>query len=623
MKAGLLKRWWGPLGLVLVLALALFLRLPGLDRPAQLKLGSLYQDELKMLTNTVKVMKGQRLLPHWPYGIYRLMTPQFQAAQIIYTVRCGRSLLNPVSAAELWRFANQQLDRFMILIRAHALALGLGIVVLTFVIGRRIAGDGGGLAAALVVGIDPLMVSYSRMMYYDIAMVLFLLFYIIAFAKAWRERSIGYLYVAVALSAVAFTMKQNAGVLFLADVWLLLVVLGDRHPWRLVTDRHTWLLAFMTLIILWYGYPTMFTATGLEGFLDSLSSKYYGSSAAVSVTMEDRLWWRWISSIWIDQGPPIVLIVLLFGLVLGVGFARDRHVAATVLGIGALYCGIAGYSTHVIDRTMLPLIPLLAIGMAGWVSMLQRLSPSRAAAATTATMLAFIAVPLLQNTLRANLLVTLPDTRLEVVRWLAANAPPRAGVARENYSPNLPTMDTLDCPAGIEHVVGDGKRFVVTYRNSLAKEPPDWYLKQGIRYLVYAPKNYDRLLRQQAEGYIESPTDTSARRMGKTPRYGVMITEAIARYDSLAERYTVAARYTPSPPPRSLTRRCLVYAPPDANTEAAADRSCGRPSIATWRDIAAILFTGWLDTDLLALWRDRDVYMLGPDMIIYDTGYSG
>lgn len=140
-----LRRWWGPLGLLGVLLLALLIRLPGFDRPPQLGIGQLYQDELKMMTNTVKVMSGKALLPHWPYGIYRLMTPQFQVARFVYSLRCGRPLLDPIPTGQLRRLAEADLDRFFVMIRAHALLIGLGIVVLTFVIGRRISGDAGGL----------------------------------------------------------------------------------------------------------------------------------------------------------------------------------------------------------------------------------------------------------------------------------------------------------------------------------------------------------------------------------------------------------------------------------------------------------------------------------------------
>jgi hypothetical protein len=621
MKESFAKHWVGPVGLVAVLLLAVVLRLPGFDRPPQLGFGSLYQDELKMLTNTLLVMDGTPLLPHWPYGIYRVMEPQFQALRLVYTLDCGRSLLDPISLGDLHRIAEIELDRVFVMIRAHALFFGLGIMVLTFVIGRRVAGVSGGLAAALLVAITPLMVSYSRMMYYDIAMVFFFLLYLIAFAKALREHSIGYVYVAVAMSAAAFTMKQNAIVLLVADLWLIMAVIAHWRPWRLFYSRHSVWLAVMTLAILWYGYPTMFTLEGLGGFIDSVSSKYYGGAAAVEQTsLGDRLWWVWIRSVWVDQAPPIVLLVLLTGLIIGVIASQDRYIAAAVLGIGLLYYAIAGYSTHAIDRTFLPLIPIIALGMAGWIAVLNRISAPRVRVAMVGVLVLFVAVPLLQNTLRINLLLTLPDTRIETARWFEANAADGSRVARENYAPHLPQLHPVDCPAGVERIVGDGKHFQVIYRNSLVTEAPDWYLQQDIRYMIHVPANYDRLLRQQANGHIESPTDTSARRMGKFPRYGVPIAEAIERYDTLTARYPIVARFEVRSPPSWLMHRCAIYGPSPSGEDSAfaMARHCVKPSFDSLESVIELLMTGWIDPDILTLWRHRDQYMLGRDTRVYD-----
>jgi len=618
------NRWAGPLGLAAILIIAVLLRLPGFDRPPQLGFGPLYQDELKMFTNTIKVMNGTALLPHWPYGIYRIMEPQFQALRALYTLECGRSLLDPLGVGDVRRIAEAQLSQVFIMIRAHALLFGLGIIVLTYVLGRRIAAAPGGLAAALIVAIAPLMVSYSRMMYYDIVMVFFCLLYVLVFAKALRERSVGYVYVAVALSAVAFTMKQNAVVLFAADLWLVTAVITRWRPWRLLYSRHSLWLTMMTLAILWYGYPTMFTAEGLGGFVDSVSSKYYGSATAEPTPVGDRLWWVWIRSIWVDQAPPAVLLVLLLGLIAGLFVARDRQVVASVFGIGLLYYLVGGYSTHAIDRTFIPLLPLFALGMAGWIALLQRMPAPRLRLAA-ASLLLFVAVPLLQNTWRTNLLLTLPDTRQEVVRWFEANAADGAHVARETYAPHLPRLRPVDCPAGLETVVGGEKHFRITYRNSLASEPPDWWSQQGIRYLIHVPANYDRLLRQRAEGHVESPTDTSARRMGKAPRYGAPIAEAIGHYDTLAARYPVAARFTVARPPDWLMDPCAVYRdgadrPDDRFPH---ERECVGASLNSAAGIAEFLFTRWLDPDVVTLWRNRGRYMLGRDVLIYDTGANG
>lgn len=459
------------------------------------------------------------------------------------------------------------------------------------------------------------------MMYYDIAMVMFFLFYIIAFAKALRERSTAYVYVAVALSAVAFTMKQNAVVLALADALLVLAIIGRWNPWRVITSRHTWWIVLMGLVILWYGYPTMFTLDGLTGFIDSVGSKYYGSAEVV--TTEQRLWWLWIRWVWIDQAPPLVFFLLVLGGISGFFFARDRYLAGAVLGIGLLYYVIAGYSTHALDRTMMPLVPLLAVGMAGWIALLRRLTPTRVATTMSAILLFAVVAPLAQNSLRVNLLLSIPDSREQVARWFLDNVPNGTRIARETYAPHLPALGPIDCPAGTTNVVGDGKHFQLTYRNSLASESPDWYLDQGIRYLIHMPANYDRLLRQQAEGFVESPTDISARRMGKTPRYGVPITEAIARYDALQARYPVIKSYEVVELPPRFLHRCAVYRRGSGVDELTPASPCAEPSFANWTGVGEFLVAGWLDPGLLTLWKNRRHYLIGSEAVIYDTGVDG
>src|SRR5262245_43970296 len=81
------NRWPVVFGLVAIMAIAIALRLPAFDRPPQLKFGSLYQDENKTYTHTLQVMKRKSLLPHRPYGIYRILEPQFQILRILHTAK--------------------------------------------------------------------------------------------------------------------------------------------------------------------------------------------------------------------------------------------------------------------------------------------------------------------------------------------------------------------------------------------------------------------------------------------------------------------------------------------------------------------------------------------------------
>jgi hypothetical protein len=109
--------------------------------------------------------------------------------------------------------------------------------------------------------------------------------------------------------------------------------------------------------------------------------------------------------------------------------------------------------------------------------------------------------------------------------------------------------------------------------------------------------------------------------MGKFPRYGVPIAEAIARYDTLAAHYPIVARFEASPPPRWLMHRCLIYSEERDGEDASfpVARHCVKRSLDRLGSVIELLMTGWIDRDILTLWRHRDQYMLGPDTLVYDT----
>src|SRR5262249_2255725 len=79
------RSWLALIGFAAVMSLALLLRAPAFDRPPQLKFGSLYQDEYKIYANTLRVMEYKALLPHYPYGIYIVLAPQFEMLRLIDT----------------------------------------------------------------------------------------------------------------------------------------------------------------------------------------------------------------------------------------------------------------------------------------------------------------------------------------------------------------------------------------------------------------------------------------------------------------------------------------------------------------------------------------------------------
>jgi Dolichyl-phosphate-mannose-protein mannosyltransferase len=589
------KSWPVIVGLVAVLALALALRLPAFERPPQLKLGTLYQDEFKEYSQTLAVMKFHALLPHRPYGIYLILAPQFEILRIAHTIKYNGYPFPLLSLSEFSRTTKNDLTSTFRLLRLNALVFGIGIIILTFLIGQKIGGNIGGFSSALLAASTPLLVNYSRMMYYDIAMVFFLLVYIYLFARTFETRSLRYLYFTVAVSAVAFTMKQNALVLFLMNFVLVFAIIGHWRFSATLRSRHTYFLITMCIAIIAFGYPTLFTPHGISGLIKFISLEHIprGEHSA-HLGGKTRLWTSFLTSFWIDQAPLSVFFALAVGTAIGARFALNRNFGWPVLLAGLLYYIIMGYSEHARDRMLMPLIPLLCLGMAGWTAWVCRWQWRGLGYAVLASITVLAIVPLLSNAVRYDLLLTLPDTRIQAYDWLLENAADGAKIGIEPYGPHLP----LSLPEKLSgKIAPDQKTFNAKQFGSLARWTAQEYVNDGYDYLVEARWNYKKA-RNKRPG-----TDLDARRVqeGKGARWGARREEILRHYEELAEAFPMAARFTPRPPPAALV-----------------DEDDRQSSFSD------LLFSNWWNPEILTLWKNRNAYVLGSEIIIHrvDPNYK-
>jgi hypothetical protein len=432
-------------------------------------------------------------------------------------------------------------------------------------------------------------------MYYDIAMVFFFLVYIYLFARTLETKRPGYLYATVAISAIAFTMKQNALVLFLMNPILVFSVVGD---WRLSTtfkSRHTYFLIAMCIAIMAFGYPTMFTPDGISGLINFLSLEHLpGGEHGAELGRRTHLWTSFLTSFWIDQAPLSVFFFLAAGTGVGTYFALNRNFGWPVLLAGLLYYVIIGYSEHARDRMLMPLIPVLCLGMAGWAAWIYRWQWRGLgyAALTGATI--FAVVPLLSNAVRYDLLLTLPDTRIQAYDWLLANAPDGAKIGVEGYGPHLP----LPLPEKLSgKVAPDHKTFNAKKLTSLARLEAQDYVKEGYDYLVEARWNYEKALHKSPGTDLDAPR----LRERKSIHWGARREEILRRYDQLAEAFPVAAKFTPVPPPAALL---------DDD-----DRQS---------EFSDLLFSNWWNPEVVTLWKERNAYVLGSQIVIHkvDPNYK-
>jgi hypothetical protein len=541
-------RWSTLLVLGLVLFGALALRLPAMDRGTQIGFSELYVDEYKILSNTMKVFKGKPLLAHWPYGLYRWLQPQFAVAFVASLpalIEAKGGLPGIGDAGKVYRDTRW----FIGLLRYNALFFGLGLVVVVFGLTRHVAGDYPAISAAALAAASPVLVAYSRTLYYDLPMTFW--FWVTVGVLAWttRNRSLVGVYAGAALLAWTVTTKQNA--ITLAPLWAFVAgyVLTQREavPWyRSLFSIHMVFAGILGLIIFFVNYPTLLNPVSWQQ-LGFLSGKEH--LALAQDVAKPRLWEAWLTKYWPGQAHPAVLAVLASGLILLPIYSRDRTTAILISAATFLYYVIAGGMAHLNLRTIMPMVPGLCVGMAGWWLLAQRYLTSRRAT-TVATALTVLAMAsLLSNSVRQTVLIALPNTAEQAERWMEEHVAPMTKVARETYTPRL--VDAVPNSLFQRYAAQRGiVAFEVHAMGSLGINPPDYYRNEGIKYLIVHQRNLDNMNRDLKKGREVADYDLKASRIGKTARYGaVPLSEVRKNYEAIDREFKPVARFSANPPP--------------------------------------------------------------------------
>jgi 4-amino-4-deoxy-L-arabinose transferase-like glycosyltransferase len=183
-------------------------------------------------------------------------------------------------------------------------------------------------------------------------------------------------------------------------------------------------------------------------------------------------------------------LVMSLGLALPLAIAqiivgiRHRSVATWVIAVFAvLYAAFISLFELRNDRTLLPVIPcvialasLFVVGMARDDGLLRRASPGVRRALVGVCLIGLVVTPL-SATVSRTLQLTRIDSRTTAREWINANLPEHAVVAVESYSPFV-----------------DYRRFSVVRSERAIDHPPQWYVDQGVDFLVLNEGMYGRYL---------------------------------------------------------------------------------------------------------------------------------
>ena len=191
-------------------------------------------------------------------------------------------------------------------------------------------------------------------------------------------------------------------------------------------------------------------------------------------------------------GLGIVLLGLaIWGLAkrISLGFRRRDAVSIMVLSFPLIYFLIMGFTRHYFARYALPLVSFLAFFAAeatlGLSKLLIPVNTNRRNV-FVACLAALAMVQPAASSLRHDILLTRDDTRTLAKEWIEANIPEGASVAADwpIHGPPLKSMERDASTAGVRY------ELAVIGGSGLADHALDWYLDQGVDYIVSSSSIY-------------------------------------------------------------------------------------------------------------------------------------
>lgn len=403
-----------------VLALALGLRLPELLTGLPY---TSYVDEGYILHPAAHLIAART----WDPGAY------YYPSLPLYAIAGAATLEAPFYAAVHGRSLREDLapdpPRFYDLIepvdlivlgRLMTLLVGLGVVVLTGLLARRLAGEGAGLFAALLAALVPALLIRGAITTVDPWAALFVvaaLFFAEGAARSgppWRDALL-----AGAMTGCALTSKYPHALVALAVVATLLRIEGDwRRKARAVglagTAGVLAALVTMPALVLRSGEVLAALRHTSVGYAAAPGGGFWGQ--AVGQAALDRLY----------QGPELGLPFVVCAVLGGLAAARDRRFAGTVLAWG-LYAGALGLllSSYPIRpfRNLVPLVPLgCVLAALLLVEVGERLRRPGWVGAVAALGALALLLPGGATSARAHAREV--DTRSRAIDWLAAHSSP-------------------------------------------------------------------------------------------------------------------------------------------------------------------------------------------------------
>lgn len=424
------RRGFEPLILLAILGLAAFVRLqsirfglPALNDP----------DELTFELGALKMLRGPTLNPGW-FG-HPATTTMYVLALVTAAVFGIGHLLGRFPTVGSFADAIYADPSWVMLPGRIAMAVfAVATIYLTYRLASELFGRRTALAAAALLAVNPVHVTWSQVIRSDMMACFFMLLCMLAALRIarqdrWRDHVLAALWLGAAVAtkwpyALSALALGGAAVLRMAD-----------HP----ADRRRSLVRLalsgamaVGFLLLISPYLVLDSQTALGNMRGEAQVHHLGATGGAPW---ENAWW-YLSGPVLTGFGAIGLALAAWGLAI---MARRREALATVLPVALGFFVVLCVQNLVWERWALALMPILAIagavGLSALGGLLTRNGPSRAAGVAAAV----LAVALVQPGLRtaADARARLNDTRQLASAWAHRNVAADSTVLVEHFAFDL------------------------------------------------------------------------------------------------------------------------------------------------------------------------------------------
>ena len=491
-----LRPGWAAVALLAILATAAYLRLRGISWGLPYSFQN--ADESLMVEKGFSMARGN-VNPGWFYY------PSFFFAMLGALYWFTGLVLHGAAAASFVAPGALVLDPTPFFLSARLLVATCGVVsvYLLYRIGTEGYSRSVGLLAALFLAVTPLHVRYSHVAVTDVPAVTLGLLALLFFVRATQRRSGRALFAGALAAGLATSTKYNLGMLVLPAAVAAWYACGDpaRRRGVLSFTRHLASRVAMPMAIAFLvGSP--FALLDLPHFLRDLSAqnRIVADGWLGFERVDSGYWYNLAVNLPSSLGLVLVLLGMA-GLVLAA--ASRRRVDFVLVPYVVVYYLYVSSWAELMDRYLLPIVPLLIVLAVRACVMLAGTTVVRRRVATFATAFSVVAVlavafvlPLQASIRYADALQGV-DVRTVAKSWVERHITSGAVIAAEPYGP--PVVSRADL-----HLYREAGHRPAAYRIVQLKLPlpqkPDRcrtfaYLdRRGVRYVIVSSQVYERVL---------------------------------------------------------------------------------------------------------------------------------